>query len=201
MKSARSQDDAEIAPGIGNSLISTRSTDDGARKNDHPLVTAKPAGRDELAAVSGTGSTALSQLAIAGEAQYVRRVEGGAANSNVGAVKQKRTKFPEKLMLILDNSGTQEAISWSDDGKSWRVNSAKKLEEILPTYFKHSSYRSFLRQANIYSFKRVVTRTGDPATSSGEAGYYHHPVSCYYAFNFKLHRFHQYLNSGYRPLQ
>jgi len=75
----------------------------------------------------------------------------------------KRMKFPELLMLILNLPESKDTISWTDDGKAWKIVNAAKLEKILPLYFKHNSHKSFLRQVNIYGFKRVGV------------GHYHHP--------------------------
>merc|ERR1719311_1362532 len=61
------------------------------------------------------------------------------------------------------NAGHRE-ISWSSDGTLVVVTNAERLaEHILPQYFKHGQYASWVRALNAYDFKK-----------SG-AGRWHHP--------------------------
>jgi hypothetical protein len=47
----------------------------------------------------------------------------------------------------------QSLIHWSGDGKAVCITNIKQFSEIvLPQYFKHSKFASFLRQLNMYNF-------------------------------------------------
>jgi len=58
-------------------------------------------------------------------------------------------------MLKEANSMNENIISWTDEG-GFMVHDRDTFEtEILPKYFRQTKVRSFLRQLNIYGFKRI----------------------------------------------
>jgi len=63
--------------------------------------------------------------------------------------------FPFKLYEILADEGNKSAIEWVSDGRLWRIVSVAEMERhVLPKYFNHSKYQSFLRQVYRWGFKR-----------------------------------------------
>lgn len=67
----------------------------------------------------------------------------------------KNESFPGKLYRILDEE-CSEYISWMPHGRSWKVHDTVKLEEeVLPKYFRHAKYASFMRQVNGWGFHRI----------------------------------------------
>ncbi|KAM3140952.1 hypothetical protein pb186bvf_006963 [Paramecium bursaria] len=70
------------------------------------------------------------------------------------AFKTKDRSFLKKLLEILENQEYQHIIEWNENGTKFLVHSKLQVEQIiLPIYFKHNSYQSFLRQLNKYGFK------------------------------------------------
>lgn len=59
--------------------------------------------------------------------------------------------FLGKLYDLVEDSSTNDVVSWSDDNNSfvvWKV--AEFSRDLLPKYFKHSNFSSFVRQLNTY---------------------------------------------------
>jgi hypothetical protein len=42
-------------------------------------------------------------------------------------------------------------LRWADDGKAfWIVNPAEFTRRVIPKFFKHTKFSSFIRQLNVY---------------------------------------------------
>lgn len=75
-------------------------------------------------------------------------------------------KFPRKLWDIV-NSCTTGAISWSLDGTRILVNYKQFQEEYLSTNsFKTDNVASFIRQLNLYGFRKVTSSKNSSSSSS-----------------------------------
>jgi len=65
--------------------------------------------------------------------------------------------FLLKLMALLEVPENYKYIKWSDDGKSFVVLDQVGFSKfILPQYFKHNKFSSFVRQLNLYGFRKVT---------------------------------------------
>ncbi|KAG2228313.1 hypothetical protein INT45_011105 [Circinella minor] len=64
--------------------------------------------------------------------------------------------FVKKLLLILDDKNNRNLISWSSNGDFFRVYDCDEFSRvILPRYFRHSNWTSFVRQLNMYDFHKL----------------------------------------------
>ncbi|KAM0004271.1 putative transcription factor HSF-type-DNA-binding family [Helianthus debilis subsp. tardiflorus] len=64
--------------------------------------------------------------------------------------------FLIKTYEMVDDSVTDEIVSWSTKGNSFVVwNPPEFARLLLPTYFKHSNFSSFIRQLNTYGFRKI----------------------------------------------
>ncbi|XP_044024684.1 heat shock factor protein 2 isoform X2 [Siniperca chuatsi] len=71
-------------------------------------------------------------------------------NSNVPA-------FLTKLWTLVEDADTNEFICWSQEGNSFLVLDEQGFaKEILPKFFKHNNMASFIRQLNMYGFRKVM---------------------------------------------
>ncbi|CAN9507568.1 unnamed protein product [Ophioblennius macclurei] len=71
-------------------------------------------------------------------------------NSNVPA-------FLTKLWTLVEDEDTNEFICWSQEGTSFLVLDEQRFaKEILPKFFKHNNMASFIRQLNMYGFRKVM---------------------------------------------
>lgn len=66
--------------------------------------------------------------------------------------------FLAKLWTLVEDPLTNELIAWDSSGKSFHVlDQGRFAKEILPLYFKHNNMASFIRQLNMYGFRKVIT--------------------------------------------
>ena len=68
------------------------------------------------------------------------------------------TSFLKKLYTILNDKNNINIIKWCEDGHSFIIsNFSHFVENILPLYFRHQNYSSFVRQLNLYNFRKEKT--------------------------------------------
>uniref|UniRef100_A0A7S2R2A8 HSF-type DNA-binding domain-containing protein n=1 Tax=Eucampia antarctica TaxID=49252 RepID=A0A7S2R2A8_9STRA len=65
--------------------------------------------------------------------------------------------FPAKMHAILSRPDLSDIVAWMPHGRSWRVLKPREFEvKIIPTYFEHQKFSSFIRQANGWGFRRIT---------------------------------------------
>ncbi|BGP24812.1 heat shock transcription factor [Rhodotorula toruloides] len=133
------------------------SSDGGGAKGSEPgTVAATPAVEDDR----GQGWSAPPQTA------------GGKSQAS----------FVHKVWAMLEDPSLRKYIAWSEDGKSFLVfNPSEFAREVLPRYFKHSNFSSFLRQCNFYNWSKVNDALSssnhftNPDGSQGQAWEFRNP--------------------------
>uniref|UniRef100_G3P873 HSF-type DNA-binding domain-containing protein n=1 Tax=Gasterosteus aculeatus aculeatus TaxID=481459 RepID=G3P873_GASAC len=78
---------------------------------------------------------------------------GGGAGLSGGNV----PAFLTKLWTLVEDPETDLLICWSPSGTSFHVfDQGRFAKEVLPKFFKHNNMASFIRQLNMYGFRKVV---------------------------------------------
>ena len=77
-------------------------------------------------------------------------------------IELKQDKFLLKLYEILSNDEYSKIIRWSQNGVYIIISNIDALsKKILPIYFNHQNYSSFVRQLNMYNFHKIRTEQND----------------------------------------
>ncbi|KAG8384385.1 hypothetical protein BUALT_Bualt04G0112600 [Buddleja alternifolia] len=65
--------------------------------------------------------------------------------------------FLTKTYHLVDDRSTDDVVSWNEGGTAFVVwKTAEFAKDLLPKYFKHNNFSSFVRQLNTYGFRKIV---------------------------------------------
>ncbi|KAG9450990.1 hypothetical protein H6P81_010955 [Aristolochia fimbriata] len=65
--------------------------------------------------------------------------------------------FLTKTYQLVEDPAMDEIISWSENGTTFVVwKPTEFARDLLPNFFKHNNFSSFVRQLNTYGFRKVV---------------------------------------------
>ncbi len=75
--------------------------------------------------------------------------------------------FPAKMHCILSRTDLADVVAWMPHGRAWRVLKPREFEiNVIPAYFEHTKFSSFIRQINGWGFRRITQ-------GRGHNSYYH----------------------------
>jgi heat shock transcription factor 1 len=65
------------------------------------------------------------------------------------------TTFILKTYSILSDDTIREVVSWNEEGTAFVIHNISEFTDlVLPRYFKHNNFASFVRQLNMYDFHK-----------------------------------------------
>uniref|UniRef100_A0A7N0ZWI4 HSF-type DNA-binding domain-containing protein n=1 Tax=Kalanchoe fedtschenkoi TaxID=63787 RepID=A0A7N0ZWI4_KALFE len=65
--------------------------------------------------------------------------------------------FLTKTYHLVDDPSTDHVVSWGEDHSTFVVwRPPEFARDLLPNYFKHNNFSSFVRQLNTYGFRKIV---------------------------------------------
>ena len=79
------------------------------------------------------------------------------------------SKFLIQLYEILEDENNENIIHWGEDGKYFVIeNMYDFIEKILPKYYNHNNFASFVRQLNKYNFHKIKTSINENAFQNNQ---------------------------------
>jgi len=76
--------------------------------------------------------------------------------NNHGVSSSSLPPFLTKTYEMVDDSSSDSIVSWSQSNKSFIVwNPPEFSRDLLPRFFKHNNFSSFIRQLNTYGFRKA----------------------------------------------
>ncbi|KAL9668248.1 hypothetical protein QQ045_002626 [Rhodiola kirilowii] len=85
-------------------------------------------------------------------------VKSRAAGDGSGSPSATIAPFLIKCYEMVGDEANKAVVSWSDSQNSFVINDEREFTlRLLPKYWKHNNFSSFMRQLNIYGFKKIDT--------------------------------------------
>lgn len=133
------------APAAKHSRKKSRSSK-SSKKSSKSLVGGITDSRFEVGPKEYFGSYSSHPRSLA-----VKKIKG-----KKGTSAPKRPAFVMKLWNMVNDKSNSKYISWMSDGKAFQVNDRESfMKYVLPKYFKHNNFASFVRQLNMYGWHKI----------------------------------------------
>uniref|UniRef100_A0A0E0D112 HSF-type DNA-binding domain-containing protein n=1 Tax=Oryza meridionalis TaxID=40149 RepID=A0A0E0D112_9ORYZ len=87
----------------------------------------------------------------------MERSHGRSTTTAAAAVTAAPAPFLSKTYQLVDDPSTDDVVSWGEDEATFVVwRPPEFARDLLPNYFKHNNFSSFVRQLNTYGFRKIV---------------------------------------------
>ena len=96
--------------------------------------------------------------------EHYQNIDNNNKNNHIKNKKQSGSRFLLQLYKILEEDKYKNIIHWGENGNYFEiVNVHDFTEKILPQYYNHNNYSSFVRQLNMYDFHKKKTNSEEHA--------------------------------------
>ncbi|KAI8988723.1 HSF-type DNA-binding-domain-containing protein [Pilobolus umbonatus] len=104
-------------------------------------------------------------------------ISGEQVQPHTKSSKKAVSSFISKLYNMVENGRHENLISWNTNGTSFFVyNAVQFSQEVLPDFFKHSNFSSFVRLLNMYNFHKInKSPRGQRGINENEVWEFSHP--------------------------
>ncbi|KAI3893650.1 hypothetical protein MKX03_006228 [Papaver bracteatum] len=91
----------------------------------------------------------------------VEQQQNGETTESLSSQQQQKSSLPTpfltKTYQLVEDTTVDDIISWNEDGTTFIVwRPAEFARDLLPKFFKHNNFSSFVRQLNTYGFRKIV---------------------------------------------
>uniref|UniRef100_A0ACD5YLC6 Uncharacterized protein n=1 Tax=Avena sativa TaxID=4498 RepID=A0ACD5YLC6_AVESA len=92
-----------------------------------------------------------------GADQMALSMESSPHTAAAAMMKPVPAPFLTKTYQLVDDPCTDHVVSWGEDETTFVVwRPPEFARDLLPNYFKHNNFSSFVRQLNTYGFRKIV---------------------------------------------
>ncbi|KAI8349219.1 HSF-type DNA-binding-domain-containing protein [Choanephora cucurbitarum] len=144
------------------------SSSSGESRNDQRFKRLKLSNNNSSNSSSGSDT----ERPIANDDTSVVRSSTATISNNP----KTQAAFVNKLYKMLEDPESSKLISWSAVGDLFSVSNPTTFSKtVLPQYFKHNNWQSFVRQLNMYGFHKVNDLIHSNLTNENQTWEFKHP--------------------------
>ncbi|KAG0897537.1 hypothetical protein G6F34_006388 [Rhizopus arrhizus] len=151
------------------SLLTGRKRSHSASSNDSPSVLFSNNFSDSGSSSMASTSSSNNQIKRKRSINHTDSSSSGDNSVNISSSSSTSSSTPQrltaqrsvpaflnKLYNMVDDESTNDLIRWSKDGTSFLVERHEDFARtVLPRFYKHNTFASFVRQLNMYDFHKI----------------------------------------------
>ncbi|KAJ8663521.1 hypothetical protein O0I10_000763 [Lichtheimia ornata] len=148
-------DNSKASGGPSLQQQSSRRSSGRKRSYPSPSSSSSPSTQSDRTLVDDDdtdSSTSIPRAVV----QKQRRLNTATMRGNQVSLQRSVPAFLNKLFSMVNDPTTDDMIRWSNDGTSFIVQGHEEFAKVvLPRFYKHNTFASFVRQLNMYDFHKI----------------------------------------------
>lgn len=111
-----------------------------------------------------------------GATKSLTAVKKNGKKKPIPAMPMKRPAFVVKLWKMVNDPANDHYISWMEKGDAFQVKDRESfMKYVLPKYFKHNNFASFVRQLNMYGWHKIQDVNSGALVQTDEVWQFENP--------------------------